>query len=45
MLAGFSVILLPIAISQKKIGRLEGLVLFIAYAAYIAWRTLMPAFH
>ena len=24
---------------------LGGLVLFIAYAAYIAWRTLMPAFY
>jgi cation:H+ antiporter len=38
LMAAFSVVFLPLAVTQKRLGRFEGLLLFSGYAAYIAWR-------
>jgi cation:H+ antiporter len=39
-MAVFSVVLLPFALSQRKLARHEGLLLLAGYLAYMAWRTL-----
>jgi len=39
-LAAFSAILLPFAVSRRKLGRTEGAVLFAGYLAYMLWRSL-----
>jgi cation:H+ antiporter len=39
-LAGFSAILLPFAISRRKLGRTEGALLFAGYLFYMLWRSL-----
>ena len=33
--------LLPLAVSQRKIGRPEGFLLLFGYSAYMAWRFFM----
>ncbi|MEE9230534.1 MAG: calcium/sodium antiporter [Acidobacteriota bacterium] len=38
VLAAFSAVLLPFAISQRKLARIEGLLLFLCYVAYIFLR-------
>ena len=40
MLAVFSVILLPLASSQRKLKRSEGMLLLLMYMAYMLWRTI-----
>jgi len=40
-MALFSVALLPLAVSQRKIGRPEGFLLLFGYSAYMAWRFFM----
>ena len=39
-LAAFSAILLPFAVSRRKLGRTEGAILFAGYLAYMLWRSL-----
>ena len=39
----FSAILLPFALSQRKVVRVEGIALLTAYVAYMVWRTLQPS--
>ena len=39
-MAVFSLMLLPFALSQRKLARHEGLLLLIGYLGYMAWRTL-----
>jgi cation:H+ antiporter len=41
MLAGFSVILLPFASSQRRLVRVEGLLLVVGYIAYMVWRAVV----
>ncbi|MCK4302707.1 MAG: calcium/sodium antiporter [Candidatus Eisenbacteria sp.] len=43
LLALFSVILLPLAVSQRKLVRTEGLVLLFGYVTYVLWRVLQPS--
>jgi cation:H+ antiporter len=38
LMAGFSVVFLPLAMTQKRLGRLEGLLLFAGYLTYMGWR-------
>jgi len=38
VMLGLSVVLLPLAVTQRRISRPEGLGLLLAYAAYLAWR-------
>jgi cation:H+ antiporter len=40
MLAVFSAILLPLASSQRKLKRSEGMLLLLMYMAYMVWRTI-----
>jgi cation:H+ antiporter len=41
MLAAFSVILLPFASSQRRLVRVEGLLLVVGYIAYMVWRAAL----
>jgi cation:H+ antiporter len=41
VLAAFSTILLPFAITQKKLGRAEGGLLLAGYIAYMVWRAIL----
>jgi len=41
VLAAFSVILLPFAITQKKLGRAEGALLLGGYVAFMLWRAIL----
>lgn len=40
VLATFSTVLLPFAITQRKLVRFEGIVLFVGYIVFLCWRTL-----
>ena len=40
VLGVFSLILLPLAYSQRKLGRAEGLLLLLGYVAYMVWRAV-----
>jgi cation:H+ antiporter len=41
LLAVFSLLLLPFSMHQRRLNRVEGLVLLLGYLGYIAWRTLL----
>jgi cation:H+ antiporter len=38
----FSAIVLPFSLSQRRVTRVEGMALLVAYVAYMTWRTLQP---
>jgi len=40
LMAAFSVVFLPLAMTQKRLGRFEGFLLFAGYLSYMSWRAL-----
>lgn len=43
VMTAFSLVLLPMAISQERLGRVEGILILVGYAAYVGWLATLVA--